>query len=651
MNRRNFVAQSLGGLLFGPRVLARARGLKGAPSVVSQSDLVEAELRPEDEARLKTIPTQSVLHGQRYRAAVPDTLDLADRMALAVNALTNPFIPSERWALEFDVDFSRRPAELWVNHSTDAWLNIPPKFIEALVNCRLGSGSDLNLEVDRKIIATQLGLLGEDGLTYAPEGPLPKLTGERNYSEIWGEGRLLIALSMLAQVDGDPRWVEIGRRKVDRLLSLSREKDGFRFFWKGRFHPGEAVSPDATEPGGKIVGGSLADRDPVFSMIYSVGALGHGAGLFYRVTKYPPALELSRGLAKWALSRMFKNADGRYDFWHFHHGLYALMAIAVYAEAAGDTETFRRVDACYRWARELGDPLLGWYPELMPGSDRFEKRPFESVEICEVSDMVFLALYLTRNGLGDYWDDVDGWIRNQYSQGQMTETNFLERIPSRYFRSEPSPRIYKDTKNIALRSVGSFYGWMRANDGLLVVREDDGQERLFSRGIMHCCTANGARTLYYIWDSIVTEAGDEVRVNLLLNRASEWVDVHSHLPAQGKVVLRAKKAKKVAVRMPEWVDSGSINASIGDRTIDVRWEGRYVKLGRLEAGENAVLAFPVPQRTLYRVIGRRPYKVTVRGSNVVAIDPPGVAYPLYQHQPEGRLVEKECFVPSRKVIW
>jgi hypothetical protein len=36
---------------------------------------------------------------------------------------------------------------------------------------------------------------------------------------------------------------------------------------------------------------------------------------------------------------------------------------------------------------------------------------------------------------------------------------------------------------------------------------------------------------------------------------------------------------------------------------------------------------------------------------VVAIDPPGVAYPLYQHQPTGKLVEKACFIPAKNVIW
>jgi hypothetical protein len=662
MNRRDFVKKSIAGLVVGPGVLAAARGVDGGTPTDTTCLIAQAPLRPEDDARLKYAPSENALQGERYRASFPDTLDLAERMRLAINALTNAFVPQERWALAFEVDFSRRPAELKVNHSTDAWLNIPAKFIEALVNCRLASGSDLNLEVDRKILATQLGLIGDDGLTYAPEGPLPELKGERNYSEIWGEGRLLLALAMLAQVDDDPRWVEIGRKKVDRLLTLSREKEGYRFFWKGRFHPGEGAPADAAEPIKGTEGGSLADGDAVFSMMYSVGALGYGAGLFYRVTKYPPALDLSRGLAKWALAKMFKNADGRYNFYHFHHGIFALMAVAEYAEAAQDTEVLRRVDACYRWAREMGDPLVGWYPEFMPGTDEFEDQDFESVEICEVADMVFLALLLTRRGTGDYWDDVDRWVRNMYAEGQITDADFVRRIPDRYLNPAPGQfssqrwisiwnAVSKDTRDIALRSVGSFFGWMRANDGLLILKGDNGEEKLSPRGIMHCCTANGARVLYYVWDSIVSKSGDECRVNLLLNRASEWLDVHSYLPAQGKVVLKIKKATKVAVRLPEWVALGEVNTAVGGRKVEPRVQGRYLAIERLKAGDEIELAFPVPERTLHRVLGRRPYKLTLRGSNVVAIDPPGVAYPLFQRQPTGRLVEKACFVPSTRIIW
>ena len=282
--------------------------------------------------------------GERYEADVPNTLDIAGRMGLAVNALTNVWYPEEKWALGFVVDFSRRPAVLFPSHITDAYLNIPPKFLEALVVCRLASGNTDNLDVDLQVLRVQLDLLGDDGLTYCPTNTLKQFTEQRPFSEVWGEGRMLLALSMLAQVDNDPRWIESGKRKIDRLLNLTREKEGFRFLWKCgktkssvafcRFRPGETVPLNANEPNGKFNDDSLARGNPVFSMIYAVGALGHGSGLFYRVTGYEPALELSRGLA--------------------------------------------------RWAREMGEPLIGFYAEAMPGSDGYLNRQGNTVEICSL---------------------------------------------------------------------------------------------------------------------------------------------------------------------------------------------------------------------------------------------------------------------------
>ena len=115
----------------------------------------------------------------------------------------------------------------------------------------------------------QLDLLGDDGLTYCPTNTLEQFTEARPFSEVWGEGRMLLALSMLAQIDNNPRWVEIGKRKIDRLLALTREKEGFRFLWKCRFRPGETVPVDADEPNGKFKDDSLARGNPVFSMIYA----------------------------------------------------------------------------------------------------------------------------------------------------------------------------------------------------------------------------------------------------------------------------------------------------------------------------------------------------------------------------------------------
>ncbi len=88
---------------------------------------------------------------------------------------------------------------------------------------------------------------------------------------------------------------------------------------------------------------------------------------------------------------------------------------------------------------------------------------------------------------------------------------------------------YVDETDAADRLAGTWAGWSTPNDFLDPVN---------GPGIMHCCTGNAARPLYYIWDSIVVPEGNLIRINLLLNRVSSWVDVFSHLPYAGRVDLK-----------------------------------------------------------------------------------------------------------------
>ena len=62
------------------------------------------------------------------------------------------------------------------------------------------------------------------------------------------------------------------------------------------------------------------------------------------------------------------------------------------------------------------------------------------------------------------------------------------------------------------------------------------------------------------------------QVNLLLNRASPWLDVDSCLPYEGKVVIRNKTAKRLYVRIPLWVNKREVQCHV---------KGRGGKEGRL----------------------------------------------------------------------
>jgi hypothetical protein len=68
-------------------------------------------------------------------------------------------------------------------------------------------------------------------------------------------------------------------------------------------------------------------------------------------------------------------------------------------------------------------------------------------------------------------------------------------------------------------------------------------------------------------------------------------------------------------------------------------------MGWLKPGDRVTLSFPVPECVIHRVIGEMPYKLVLRGSDVVAIDPKGTAYPLYEDKPSGKLIKKTRFIP------
>ncbi len=75
-------------------------------------------------------------------------------------------------------------------------------------------------------------------------------------------------------------------------------------------------------------------------------------------------------------------------------------------------------------------------------------------------------------------------------------------------------------------------------------------------GIMHCCSGNGSRALYAAFYDILSydEAGNTLKVNLLLNRASKWADIDSHIPYKGQVNIKVKRPVNLSVRIPGWVN-------------------------------------------------------------------------------------------------
>ena len=121
------------------------------------------------------------------------------------------------------------------------------------------------------------------------------------------------------------------------------------------------------------------------------------------------------------------------------------------------------------------------------------------------------------------------------------------------------------------RNLGAFAGWPSANDWFTGS----------GSGIMHCCTANAARSLFMIWNRILTYKEGKLAVNLLLNRASKWADIDSYIPYQGRVVIKVKQPLQLSVRIPEWVSPEETRASVNDAECTIQWDGRYTRIGKV----------------------------------------------------------------------
>ena len=183
------------------------------------------------------------------------------------------------------------------------------------------------------------------------------------------------------------------------------------------------------------------------------------------------------------------------------------------------------------------------------------------------------------------------------------------------------------------RNIGAFGGWQAPNDWIEFLRREGTlhfDARGYVQGIMHCCTANGGRAMFDVWRNTVTASGDSVRVNLLLNHAGPWLDVDSHVPYAGRVDLHVKKACRLAVRVPAWVEPGRVECSVGDKPREIKFDGRYAAVGRVEAGQAARLTFPIRETTDRVSMKNQWYFLVRRGYDVVFIDPPGRLCPLYQ---------------------
>ena len=588
------------------------------------------------------IPEFDVLsyRGERYETLVPDTLDLQEREALAVNVLTNATDPLADYEMYFDVFFKSNPPMMEHNYSDSCH----SKFLEALPLMRIASGSDLNPQVERRWMEVVLQQLGPDGLASSPIGGRPWTLVRSHFIPEGSRtdfdqqiipfycGRLLSAMMLYYRRDGGSLWKEAAERLVDGLAELAVDCGRYAYY---------APSSHWAQKGNTF---DYGRTHPLMGA--HVSFVAQGLCHVYRETGYEPAIRLAEKLIRYILEELrYIEPDGRFGSdmtsgsaqAHFHEHTRDLQTMLEYVLVTGDDEWLERVQKGYEYGKAHGEVLTGYFPGLLRTAS------FESSELCEVADMIALGLKLTEAGAGDYLDDVDRWVRNMFAEGQLTSAEWVYRVAGHLPPSKIEP--YQTTDRVPERNLGGFAGWPSMNDWYA----GDGH------GIMHCCTGNGTRAIYYVWESILQHDNGRLCVNLLLNRASHWADVDSHVPYTGQVDVRIKQPVHLSIRIPQWARPAAVRVQVNGADRRVDWEGRYAVLGETVPGDVATMTFPLPERTDTVWVEKQRYTLVRKGNDVVAIDPPGRYCPLYQREHyranSTRWRNVDRFVSSERIYW
>ena len=260
-----------------------------------------------------------------------------------------------------------------------------------------------------------------------------------------------------------------------------------------------------------------------------------------------------------------------------------------------------------------------------------------------------VAIKLSDAGVGDYWDDVDEYVRNTFVEDQFVDLELLKREAKRMGLPTRQSDQYGEF------SIERFLGCLRseANINALGILDPTNSRPFFDPN--QVSPLDGScymEPFYFVWEAITRYRDGVAQVNLLLNRASAWLDIDSYLPYEGKVVLKNKTCQGIHVRIPKWVDRRAISCTAAGAKLPFSWAGNFMVLSGLTGKETITIEFPMVETVetyylLTRDVGPKwwehkdelpTYVLHMKGSTCIKAEFPnrdkftqlGPVYPIFQ---------------------
>ncbi len=555
-----------------------------------------------------------------YEATVPDTLDLADKAELALNGLLGTLDPDLGYENYFNAWLDVHPA--YQTHEHPGGLaTINCKYAEAIPQMLVMCGSRKFLEPSRKMIQAMVDRIDDDGLFYAYPGPKRPWHGLRGsvglgpghpdarkrmiaqdvpYASLSGQGRFLLAMMQWYQFDRNPAWKDRIGKMIRGLERWAVHKDDYAYFadagvgesYFGEFYP-KSGPRHAEEPKDEVSGSGEN------STLIWIAPQMRACALWYIMSGDEEALRFARELKNFMLKpKMWKDMDHARWQGHWHGGMTVYQALLDYAIAVNDYALKLFVREGYENYRGAGYPCIGWF----------------DAQGCAPGRMIALAIKLCDAGVGDYWDDVEQYIRNMGVEVQVRRPELIKEISQAGPEHKPEPGFEEWGDQVIDKCVGAHWG---------NCNPDGGTDDLIVSG---CCTGNPG--YFCAWEATVrfSPADRTARINLLLNRASPWLDIDSYLPYEGKVVVKNKSAKTVFLRAPGWADKKAVRCFVDQAPVAPVWNENYLLFDRLNSQAVITVTFPMVEWT--KKIGKLTF--SMKGNTCIDISPRGdYKYPMF----------------------
>lgn len=629
--------------------MSRRRLLQSAAALATSSQVTSpSAVRRTWAAQATPTPSLTGVKGEFYGANVPKTLDLAERSSLAINGLAGTLDVNEDYEVYQLVAPGSNPP--YFTHENTGLPTINPKYAEAFPMMRVMGGSDKHRDEQTGMMRAILSRIKHPGLyfvppateTYRPWTQQKFGGGTEWHANVYGNARLLLGCMAWHQYTGDPAWIELVKTLSQGLKKTAVYKEDYAYYPDG----GKGGEPFSYSESGwaRVEEPTRDDQVGGESLFMYTGGQARALARAAVLTGNEETLDLSRRICNfmlqprfWGIESWGKRKDvpeehelatisgAQRGMWRGHTAgrLEALRGLIEYAIVADDTRIKDFVRSAYEWMRHYGFARVGFFPVILG--------MVAGGGACGTSRAMALALKLTASGIGDYWEDVDQFVRNVLASGQRLPSHFSN---EQLAFSATAPQFAPDAKPMGpgIDIVGCYL-------------TDHALQRCIGTFGHGCCTSNGSTGLYYAWESAIRYEKPLVTVNLLLNRASPWVDVDSFLPYEGKVEIRNKSAKKLAVRIPAWVHEAKIRGQVNGRDTTPFWVGRHLVFDSLTGQEKITITFPMETETTDYTIQGNHHTCTFQGNTLVEGYTFGRRVEHYQSDKLGKMNVKRYIHP------